>query len=325
MESILSKEEIDELVAAVLEGRVEPDKELSSAASEPQSFDLLNIEAHRVIPNLDIVYDGFIRYNRITMSNRLGRMVEIKKEEARAYKFGDFLQILPSPVCLGIYKLEPLKGAALVVFDSTLVFTIVESILGGSGSSTPPASRLFTPIEMRLAEKIVKDLLVDMEKAWAPLCPVKTSLLRMEMNPRLVNIVPPEYQLVTTSLKIQIEETVGSMILAVPFMTVEPIRDKLKRGMQTDMMAVDPLWSYRLSEELQDVPLELSVEMGGATISLSDLFTLSPGDTIMLDGGGREELVVKVGETRKFMGVAGTSSGNKAVQISRVLRGGGEA
>lgn len=325
MEPILSKEEIDELVAAVLEGRVQPEKELAGAKKEAQSFDLLNIEAHRVIPNLDIVYDGFIRYNRITMSNRLGRMVEIKKEEARAYKFGDFLQVLPSPVCLGIYKMDPLKGAALVAFDSTLVFTIVDSILGGSGTSNMAMNRLFTPIEMRLVEKIVKDLLVDMEKAWAPLCQVKTSLLRMEMNPRLVNIVPPEYQVVTTSLKLQIEETVGNMVLAVPFMTVEPIRDKLKRGMQTDMMAVDPLWSYRLSEELMDAPLEVSVEMGGATISLADLYNLTPGDTIMLDNGGREDLTVKVGGTRKFMGAAGTSSGNKAVQITRVLRGGGEA
>jgi len=325
MEKLLTKEEIDALVAAVFEGTLIPETELAKGRAHAEQFDLLDIEAHRVIPNLDIVYDGFIRFNRVTLSNRLGRMVDIKKEEARPFKFGDFLSVLPSPVCLAIYKMEPLKGAALIVFDSTLVFTIVDSILGGSGvASGQGMNRLFTSIEMRLVEKIVKDVLSDLEKAWAPLCPVNMNLLRMEMNPRLVNIVPPEYQVVTMAMKIQIEETVGTMILAIPFMTIEPIRDKLKRGVQMDMMAVDPHWSYRLSEELLQAPLDLSVEMGGATISLAELLELTPGDTIMLDASGKNELVVKVGGTKKFMGIAGVSGGNKAVQISRPLREGGE-
>jgi len=326
MEKILTKEEIDALVAAVFEGTLIPEKELAKGGVQAEQFDLLDIEAHRVIPNLDIVYDGFIRYNRVTMSNRLGRMVEIKKEEARPFKFGEFLSVLPSPVCLAIYKMDPLKGAALIAFDSTLVFTIVDSILGGSGvSSGQGMNRLFTSIELRLVEKIVKDALADLEKAWAPLCPVSMNLLRLEMNPRLVNIVPPEYQVVTMSMKIQIEETVGNMILAIPFMTIEPIRDKLKRGVQMDMMAVDPLWSYRLSEELLEAPLDVSVEMGGATISLAELMQLGPGDTVMLESSGKDELVVKVGGAKKFLGIAGVSGGNKAVQISRALRGGGEA
>jgi flagellar motor switch protein FliM len=324
MEKILTKEEIDALVAAVFEGSLIPETELAKGG-EAEQFDLLDIEAHRVIPNLDIVYDGFIRYNRVTMSNRLGRLVDIKKGEATPFKFGEFLSVLPSPVCLAIYKMDPLKGAALIAFDSTLVFTIVDSILGGSGvSSGQGMNRLFTAIELRLVEKIVKDALADLEKAWAPLCPVSMNLLRLEMNPRLVNIVPPEYQVVTMSMKIQIEETVGNMILAIPFMTIEPIRDKLKRGVQMDMMAVDPLWSYRLSEELLEAPLDVSVEMGGATITLSELLELGPGDTIMLETSGKDELVVKVGGTQKFFGIAGVSGGNKAVQISRTLSGGGE-
>ena len=325
MEKLLTKEEIDALVAAVFDGTLVPEKELAKEGPQAEQFDLLDIEAHRAIPNLDIVYDGFIRYNRVTMSNRLGRMVDIKKEEAVPYKFGDFLSVLPSPVCMAIYKMDPLKGAALIAFDSTLVFTIVDSILGGSGVSAGQGmNRLFTSIELRLVEKIVKDVLADLEKAWAPLCPVSMNLLRLEMNPRLVNIVPPEYQVVTMSMKIQIEETVGTMILAIPFMTIEPIRDKLKRGVQMDMMVVDPLWSYRLSEELLGAPLDVSVEMGGTTLSLAELLGLAPGDTVMLDSSGRDDLVVKVGGTKKFMGIAGASGGNKAVQITKVLSAGGE-
>jgi len=328
MEGILTKEEIDALVAAVFEGSIIPEQELArSGVPNVENFDLLDIEEHRAIPNLDIVYDGFIRYNRVTMSNRLGRMVEIKKEEARPYKFGDFLSTLPSPVAMALYKMDPLKGAALIAFDSTMVFTIVDSILGGGGNQAGQGmNRLFTNIELRLVEKIVKDALADLEKAWSPLCPeIDMSLLRIEMNPRLVNIVPPEYQVITMALKIHVEDTVGNMILAIPFMTIEPIRDKLKRGVQMDMMVVDPLWSYRMSEELLEAPLEISVEMGGAIITLAELLELSPGDTVMLDTSGKDELTVKVGGVKKFTGVAGVSGGNKAVQVSRALRGGGES
>ncbi|ACM18874.1 flagellar motor switch protein FliM [Geotalea daltonii FRC-32] len=324
MEKILTKEEIEALLSAVFEGSIEPAKELARTQGQVSTYDLFNSDAHRgFVPNMDIIYDGFIRYNRVNMSNRLGKMVEIKKVGARPYKFDDFLQSLPSPVCMAIYKIEPLKGAALIAVDSTFVYTVVDSILGGVGVPNIPANnRLFTPIELRLVEKIIRDVLADMEKAWAPLLAVKMNLLRMEMNPRLVNIVPPEYQVVTMSLKIQIEETVGSMILAVPYMTVDPIRDKLKSGLQVDMMAVDPQWSIRLSEELKEAPLEISVEMGNSSITLAELLNLSPGDTVMLEESGRNELLVKVGGVKKFMGLPGVRGGNKAVQISRIFQGG---
>ncbi|WP_243374380.1 flagellar motor switch protein FliM [Geotalea sp. SG265] len=326
MEKILTKEEIEALLNAVFDGSIEPAKELARSQGQVNTYDLFNSDAHKgLVPNLDIIYDGFIRYNRVNMSNRLGKMVEIKKEGARPYKFDDFLQSLPSPVCMALYKIEPLKGAALIAMDSPLVFSIVDSILGGVGAPTIPAgNRLFTPIELRLAEKVVKDALADMEKAWAPLLAVKMSVLRMEMNPRLVNIVPPEYQVVTMSLKIQIEETEGTMILAVPYMTVDPIRDKLKSGLQVDMMAVDPQWSFRLSEELKEAPLEVSVEMGKSTITLAELLNLAPGDMVMLEGNSRDELLIKVGGIQKFMGLPGVLGGNKAVQISRIFQGGSQ-
>lgn len=321
MEKILTKQEIEALLAAVFEGKIEPDKELAKTEGTVHSYDLFNSEAKGNIPNLDIIYDGFIRYQRGTLSNRLGRIVEIKKMGAGAYKFDDFIQTLPSPVAMAIYKSDPLKGASLIAMDATLVFTIVDCILGGTGTSAVPSTnRMFTSIELKLVSTIVKDALADLEKAWAPLYPAKMSLLRMEMNPRLVNIVPPEYQVVTMEMQIQIDEIQGKMIFAVPFMTIEPIREKLKSGTQFDMMAIDPQWSYRLSRELLEAPLDVSVEVGGAVISLNELLNLAPGDTIMLDTPCASDLAVKVGGVSKFAGMPGVRHGNKAVQITNIIK-----
>ncbi len=320
MEKILSKEEIDALLTAVFEGGLVPDQELAKGGGV-DNYDLFNNDAYKgSVPNLDIVYDSFIRYNRVTMSSRLRRLVEIKKAGARSYKFDDFLLSLPSTVCMAIYKIEPLKGAALIAMDSKLVFGVVDSLLGGSGITAEVGDRLFTSIELRLMEKVVKDALLDMEKAWAPLFATKMNLLRMEMNPRLVNIVPPEYQVISMTLEIQLDDIIGNMIFALPYMTIEPIRDKLKTGMQFDLLAIDPQWSYRLSTELVEAPLEVAVELGSSTITLDELMQLEPGDTVMLDKACSGELQVNVGGVEKFRGVPGVQHGNKAVQITKFVQ-----
>ena len=312
MEKILTKAEIEALLNAVFEGRIEPEKELSRAEGAVATYDLVNSDTQKgSVPNLDIIYDSFIRSNRVNLSNRLRKSVEIKKVGARSYKFDDYLQTLPTPVCMGIFKIEPLKGAALISFDSTLVLSLVDSLLGGTGSAkVSVANRMFTSIELRLMEKIVGDALQDLEKAWAPLYATHMSLLRMETNPRLLNIVPPEYQIVTMTLKIQIDDISGNMMFAVPYMTIDPIRDKLKTGMQFDLMAIDPQWSYRLSSELLEAPMETTVEMGNASITLRELLDLAPGDTIMLDKDCSSEMVVKVEGVPKYFGVPGIKHGN---------------
>ena len=118
MEKILSKEEIEALLMAVADGRVDLDKELPRERGGVANYDLFNSAAQKgLVPNLDIVYDSFIRYHRVSMSNQLRKIVEIKKIGARPYKFDDFLMTLPSPVCMGIYKIEPLLPADGTAFD----------------------------------------------------------------------------------------------------------------------------------------------------------------------------------------------------------------
>ena len=203
--------------------------------------------------------------------------------------------------------------------DAPLAFSIVDSVLGGTSRNALTLNRLFTNLELRLVQMVLTDVLADLEKAWTPLYPAKISLLRMEMNPRLVTIVPPEYQVVTMTVKVHIEETIGTMIFVVPIMTIEPIRDKLKEGMQFDLMAIDPEWSNRLSTEILDAPLELTVELGNSRISLRELLDLEVGDTIMLDKPCTSELMVKVEGVPKYQGVPGIRHGNKAMQISDIL------
>ncbi|GAM09688.1 flagellar motor switch protein FliM [Geobacter sp. OR-1] len=326
MENILTKEEIEALLSAVFEGKIDPEKELAKESGGVSNYNLFSSDSSKgFIPNLDIIYDNFIRYYRANLSNRLRKQIEIKKGGARAFKFDDFMQTLPSPVCMAIYKIEPLKGAAIIAFDATMVFAVVDAILGGTGTpKIPENNRTFTSIELRLVEKIIKDMLAEMEKAWAPLHTTSMSLIKIESNPRMVSIVPPEYMVITMNLQVQIEETVGNLIFAVPYMTIDPIREKLKAGAQFTMMAADPHWSTRLSQELMQAPLEVSVQMGTASITLSDLLGMKSGDTVMMDDSRYgSEVQVSIGGIPKFLGMPGVRGGNKAVQVTNLKPRGG--
>ncbi len=320
MDKLLTKDEIEALLVAVSEGRIDPEKELAHERGGVVPYDLFNTTAHKgLMPNLDIVYDSFIRYHRVSMSNRLRKIVEIKKIGARPYKFDDFLKTLPSPVCMGIFKIDPLKGASVLTMDNNLVYAIIDSVLGGSGApSIMENNRLYTSIELRIMQKMMKDALLDMEKSWIHLQhDAKMNLLRLEMNPRLVNIVPPEYLVVSMELEIQIENTRGSMVFAIPYMTVDPIKEKLKYGGQIDTETRDPKWTFKLSTELCDAPMAVNVEMGHANITLRELLHLELGDTIMLNKDVQSPMVMKVGGVGKFLGAPGVYRGNKALQILR--------
>ncbi|MBI5483559.1 MAG: flagellar motor switch protein FliM [Deltaproteobacteria bacterium] len=321
MEKILSQEEIDALQTAVSEGRNSPADAGVRERRTVTSYDLFNhATPEGQAPDLSVIYDDFIRRYQVSMANRLRKNVVIKKLEARSYKYEDFLQTLPSPVCIGIYKVEPLKGSCLFTMDSKQVFAIVDSVLGGGGASRiPDTSRMFTSIELKIVERIGKDLLQDMEKAWAALYPVKTGLVRLETNPKLAIIAASDNRVAAMELEVQIEGNVSTMLFAVPFATVEPLRDKLKNGTQFDAGAADPNWAQRLSTELGGTSLSFAVTMGNASINLRELLNLAPGDTIMLDKDIRSELLVKIEGVEKFYGLPGMHRGNRAVQITRFI------
>ncbi|RQW83237.1 MAG: flagellar motor switch protein FliM, partial [Geobacter sp.] len=108
----------------------------------------------------------------------------------------------------------------------------------------------------------------------------------------------------------------GTMLFAIPYMTIDPVRDKLKVGTQLDSMAIDPKWHSRLASELVEAPVELTVELGETGITLNDLINLSAGDTIILNRDCRSELSVKIEGIEKFTGLPGVQGGNKAIQIT---------
>ncbi|MDR2368645.1 MAG: flagellar motor switch protein FliM [Deltaproteobacteria bacterium] len=318
MAKILTQDEVDALLKGMGGGEVETETDQSSDEAGITRYDLTNQD--RIIrgrmPTLEIINDRFARFFRQTMSTALRKVIDISAFSIDMIKFGEFMRALPVPTSLHIFKAEPLRGHAIMVIETKLVFNLVDSFFGGSGRGyIKVEGRDFTPIESRLIVKVIKMALADLEKAWNPVHPLTLSYVRGETNPQFASVVAPTEVVLVVKFEVELEQTVGTLIICLPYSTIEPIRSKLYAGFQSDQLEVDTAWINRFIERVREAEVSLKVDLGQATITAEELMNLTEGDIIMLNHDVKEPLDVRVEGVPKFKVFIGTSRGQKAVRV----------
>ncbi len=318
MEKILSQDEVDALLRGLSDGEIEAKPENSASEINVKTFDLANQD--RIVrgrmPTLDIINDRFAKIHRIALSGSLRRMLDINVCQAEMIKFGEFIRTLPVPTSLHILKMDPLRGHVLFMIESRLIFNLVDCFFGGSGrGSYKIEGRDFTSIEYRVINKVVKQVLVDMDQAWQPITPVTFNFVRSEVNPQFATIIPPTDVVIVVRYELEMDRMMGRMALVLPYSTIEPIRAKLYASYQSDQLEVDEAWILRLKQLLQDVPVEIMIELGKTSLKGSELVNMEVGDVIMLDSEVNLPLTVKVEGIPKFKANPGIFRGNQAFQI----------
>jgi len=318
MAKILSQDEVDALLKGMGGGEVETETDDGASADGVTAYDLTNQD--RIIrgrmPTLEIINDRFARFFRQTMSTALRKVVDISAFSIDMIKFGEFMRGLPVPTSLHIFKADPLRGHAVMVIETKLVFNLVDSFFGGSGRGyIKVEGRDFTPIEARLVTKVIKMALEDLEKAWNPVHPLNLSYVRGETNPQFASVVAPTEVVIVIKFEFELEQTVGTLIICLPYSTIEPIRSKLYAGFQSDQLEVDTAWINRFIERVREAEVNMVVEMGRTMITGEDVMNLAVGDVIMLRHDVREPLSIQVEGVPKFKVFAGTSRGQKAVRV----------
>jgi flagellar motor switch protein FliM len=325
MSQILSQEEVDALLRGVTDGEIETKADQPIDDSEITHYDLTSQE--RIIrggmPTLDIINQRFSRLFRSSLSAQLRKTVDVTVVSTDTFKFGDFIKSLPVPASLHIFKMEPLRGFALLAAESDLVFSLVNIFFGGGSKSTfKIEGRNFTVIEQRMIKKIIISALKDWEKAWKHVHSIQASFVRSEINPQFAAIVSPTDVVVVILFEIEMENAEGAVTICLPYSTIEPIMTKLRTRFQSDQMEVDQTWLKRLQEKLQNAEVEILVELGKTTIKSNELINLSVGDIIQLDNDVADELLLKVEGIPKYKAYPGVSRGNKAIQISSFIKKG---
>ncbi|MFH1915187.1 MAG: flagellar motor switch protein FliM [Pseudomonadota bacterium] len=317
MSKILEQDEVDALLRGLSGGDVETETEIPEDDSGVVSFDLANQD--RIIrgrmPVLEIVNDRFARLCTNALANTMRKRVDINPISIDMSKFGDFMRSLPVPTSISIFKMDPLRGNALLVVDSRLVFALVENFFGGAGSQPKVEGRDFTPIEQAIVERVVKIALANMEESWKPVHEVHVEMIRTEVNPQFAAIVPPSDVVIVVTFEVELENAIGSLVVCLPYATMEPIRSKLHASFQSERLEVDHIWINRFKERLMETPVEMVVRMGRTTISGRQLLYLQEGDIILLDTDEGELLEAEIEGVRKFQGLPGRVKGNKSFQV----------
>lgn len=318
MEKILSQDEVDALLRGLSDGDIETTQESAPVQEDVRSFDLANQDkiVRGRMPTLDIINDRFAKIHRIWLSGALRRMLDINVCQAEMIKFGEFIRTLPVPTSLHILKMEPLRGHVLFMIESRLIFNLVDCFFGGTGKgSYKIEGRDFTSIEYRVINKVVKQVLQDLDQAWQPISAVSFGFVRSEVNPQFATIIPPTDVVIVVRFELEMDRMMGRMALVLPYSTIEPIRSKLYASFQSDQLEVDAEWIVRLRRLLHDVPVELSVELGSTYLKGSELMNMEIGDVIMLDSDASMPILGKVEGVPKLRVNPGICRGYMACQV----------
>ncbi len=317
MNKVLAQDEVDALLRGLSGGEIESEQDMPVDAEGIVQFDLANQD--RIIrgrmPVLEIVNDRFARLCTNALSNAVRKRVELNPISIDMTKFGEFMRSLPVPTSINIFKMDPLRGNAIMIVDSRLVFALVENVFGGAGSQPKIEGREFTRIKQAVVDKIVRIALDNMEESWRPVHDVKLELVRSEINPQFAAIVPPSDVVVVITFEVELDTSLGSIIICLPYATIEPIRSKLHASFQTERLEVDHAWVARLKERLLETPVELKVHFGNTTITGNQLLRMQVGDVIVLDTDVEDMLTCTVAGVNKYEGIAGTVKAMKSFQI----------
>ena len=313
---VLSQDEIDALLHGVDDGDVEvEDENLNDGTARSFDFNSQERIVRGRLPTLEMINERFARNFRVSMFNMLRRQAEIAVGGVQMMKFAEYVHSLYVPTSLNMISVEPLKGTALFVIDPKLVFILVDNFFGGEGRFyNKIEGREFTPTEQRVIKMLLEQIFKDLEEAWKPIKPLKMKYLSSEVNPHLANIVSPTEVIVVSTFRVDLEGGGGDFHVTFPYSMVEPIRDLLDAGVQSDMSEVDDRWRLSLRDEIFESDVELRSKLANIEMNISEIDDLKVGDIIPFDMPGY--VVLEAEEIPLFRGTLGVSRGNAAIKIS---------
>ncbi len=318
MQDLLSQDEIDALLHGVDDNAVEEEEE--GTGEGVKSYDLTSQD--RIVrgrmPTLEMINERFARYTRISFFNFLRRSADVASGGIQIMKFGEYVHTLFVPTALNMVKLRPLRGTALFIFDAKLVFKLVDNFFGGDGRHAKIEGREFTPTELRVVQLILATVFVDMREAWAAVMKLDFEFVGSEVNPAMANIVSPSEVVVVSTFHVELDGGGGDLHVALPYSMIEPIRETLDAGMQSDIDEVDERWIQSLKEDIMSAKVPVHGTIIERDLTLREVAALKPGDIIPIEMP--EYFVLEANDTPIFKGKLGRSGEYLAVKIVEPLK-----
>jgi flagellar motor switch protein FliM len=308
---VLSQNEIDSLLG--FDDGSGGDQENSGIMALINSA-LVNYER---LPMLEVVFDRLVRMMSTSLRNFTSDNVEVSLDQITSVRFGDYLNSIPLPAMLTVFKAEEWDNSGLMTIDSAMIYSIVDVLLGGRRGTAAMRieGRPYTTIERNLVERLVRVVLADMSGAFDPLSPVTFRFDRLETNPRFATIARPANAAVLAKLRVDMEDRGGRIEILIPYATLEPIRELLLQMFMGEKFGRDSIWETHLANELLATDMKVQAVLDEVSVPLHEVMNWKPGSKLMLNVKADDLIAMRSGEVTLFQGRMGSLNGRIAVKI----------
>lgn len=278
------------------------------------------------LPMLEIVFDRLVRLMTTSLRNFTSDNVEVSLDHISSIRFGDYINSIPLPAVLAVFRAEELDNFGLMTVDSNLIYSIVDVLLGGRRGTTAMRieGRPYTTIERMLVTRMIDVVLDDMKQAFKPLKEINFELDRIETNPRFAAIARPANAAIMVKMRIDMEDRGGRVELLLPSATLEPIRKMLIQQFMGEKFGRDNIWEGHLATELWSTEMKVEAVLDELPVPLGRLLNLKVGETILLNATADSKVQLRCGEvhlTKGHMGRVNQSIGLRLTEpISQSAR-----
>jgi len=283
---LLSQEEIEALLQGVDSGELDTETDLKARDGVARPYDFMSKD--RIVrgrmPTLEMINERFARFLRVSLFRLMRRNAEISVVGVRMTKFSEYVHALSVPTSLNTVKVRPLHGTGLFVLDPQLVSILVDNFFGGDGRyQAKIEDREFTATEMRVIRVMLDQAFSDLKKAWQPVMELDFEYVNSEVNPEFTGIVSPSEIVLVQTFRIELDGGGGDLHITLPYFMIEPIRDALDAGLQTDRTDTNDLWIRSLREELKTAEVEAVALLAETRLTLGQVMKLKAGDIIPVE------------------------------------------
>ncbi len=274
------------------------------------------------LPMLEIIFDRLVRILSTSLRNFTSDNVEVSIDSLASQRFGDYLNSVPLPAMLAVFKVAEWDNFGLIIVDSSLIYSVVDVLLGGRRGTAAMRieGRPYTTIERTLVERLIGVVLKDLGDAFAPITNVHFQFERLEVNPRFATISRLSNACVLTRLRVEMEDRGGKLELLLPYATLEPVRELLLQQFMGEKFGRDSIWETHLAEQLRHTDISLDVVLDEQVMPLSAVIALKPGDRIMLNAQPGAPVRLQCGTVPLFAAEYGRRENRPAVRIAESLR-----
>jgi flagellar motor switch protein FliM len=273
------------------------------------------------LPMLEVVFDRLVRMMSTSLRNFTSDNVEVSIDNITSIRFGDYLNSIPLPAMLSVFKAEEWDNYGLITVDSALIYSIVDVLLGGRRGTAAMRieGRPYTTIERNLVERLVAVVLSDLSNAFDPLSPATFRFERLETNPRFATIGRPANAAVLARLRIDMEDRGGRLEVLLPYATLEPVREILLQGFLGEKFGRDSIWEAHLAGELWHTGVPLEAVLDTVEMPLRAVLDLKVGSRILLNCNTNSDVHLVCGDLVMFSGKMGRKSNHIAIRVSEKM------